>query len=246
MLEAIDGNKDKVANTQGWCAPTEMWTPAGKSWAVTDTDLVSPQSGWRVGLCKRPGTCMEWQAWVGGIFQKKKKRKKRHSVAVWGILLQQLALVLPPYPCLATVVVLLLWQWRTQAHIWSPGDSAHLTLPPRGTSHPAPVPRVLQGHWPSKRKAEDPTEENCRAQGVSNPQKDLTCCGGWTTLKGCWESLASRTAKSQKMVCELPLICAPQGQCYWWKEGIGQAQKGRWGPGSKLRNWTGGWVTVKL
>ena len=39
-----------------------LWTPAGKSWALTDPDPVSPQSGWRVELCERPGACLEWQA----------------------------------------------------------------------------------------------------------------------------------------------------------------------------------------
>ena len=55
-------NKDKVANTQGQCAPTETVDAAGKSWAVTDPDPVSPQSGWRVGLRERPGACLEQQA----------------------------------------------------------------------------------------------------------------------------------------------------------------------------------------
>ena len=33
-----------------------------KSWALSDLDLDSPPSGWKVGLCERPGTCYERQA----------------------------------------------------------------------------------------------------------------------------------------------------------------------------------------
>ena len=47
------------------------------------------------------------------------------------------------------------------------------------------------------------------------------------------------TAKSEKVVCELPLIGAPQGQHNWWTEGIGWMQKGTGGPGSEMRNWAG-------
>ena len=90
-------------------------------------------------------------------------------------------------------------QQRQSAHACSPGDGVRLTPPPSGTTVPKPstlgasagkacthichgshggVP-ALQGHWISKRKAElPPAEERCRTQGVSNPQKDLTQCGG--------------------------------------------------------------------
>ena len=37
---------------------------------------------------------------------------------------------------------------------------------------------------------------------------------------------------------ELPLIGAPQGQHNWWTKGIGRSRM-------TLRNWTGGWTTVK-
>ena len=61
ILEVTVGNKDKVANIEGWCAPAETVDPAGKSWAVMDPDPDSPWSGWRVGLCERPGACLECQ-----------------------------------------------------------------------------------------------------------------------------------------------------------------------------------------
>ena len=51
-----------MANTQGQWAPTETVDEAEKSWAVMNPDLVTPQYGWRVGLCERPDPCMEWQA----------------------------------------------------------------------------------------------------------------------------------------------------------------------------------------
>ena len=78
MLEVTRGDKDKVANAEGRCAPTET-VDAGwiitreigergeawrrkKCWAVTDPDPDSLQSGWKVGLCERPGSCLELQA----------------------------------------------------------------------------------------------------------------------------------------------------------------------------------------
>ena len=48
--------------------------------------------------------------------------------------------------------------------------------------------------------------------------------GSWTTLKRFWECLAPRTAKREKVVCELPLISAHQGWHDWWIEGVGLAQ----------------------
>ena len=56
MLEVAGrGDKDKVANTQGRCAPTEAVEQLGSD----NPDLVSPQSGHKAGLCQRPGTCLE-------------------------------------------------------------------------------------------------------------------------------------------------------------------------------------------
>ena len=52
-----------------------LWTLAGKSWALTDPDPHSPQSGWRVGLCERPLAFLEQQASTGGIFSKRKKKR---------------------------------------------------------------------------------------------------------------------------------------------------------------------------
>ena len=43
---------------------------------MTDPDSDSLWSGWRVGLCERPGVCMERQAFIGGIFQKEKGKKE--------------------------------------------------------------------------------------------------------------------------------------------------------------------------
>ena len=79
---------------------------------------------------------MEWQDWAGGIAQKEKVKKKRHSVAVWGILLQQL-LQPPPHPA-PTVVWKALslyprkrerrYHGRTGAHTCSPEESVHPNL----------------------------------------------------------------------------------------------------------------------
>ena len=70
-------------------------------------------------------------------------------------------------------------------------------------------------------------EESSRAQEVSSPQKDETPWRSRTTLK---RLTVPRTAKSEKVVYELPLTGVPQGQHYWWLEGIGLAQKGTEGP----------------
>ena len=67
-----------MANTQGQCAPDET-VDAGwvitreiaelgnvgrreKRWAMTDPDLDCLRSGWKVGLCEKPGACLELQA----------------------------------------------------------------------------------------------------------------------------------------------------------------------------------------
>ena len=50
------------------------------------------------------------------------------------------------------------------------------------------------------------------------------------------EPLASRTAKSKKVECELPLMGVPQGQHNWWTEGLGGEQKGTEELGWRLDN----------
>ena len=47
---------------RGSVHPLRLWMVAGESSFVTDPDLDSPWSGWRVGLSERPGACLEWQA----------------------------------------------------------------------------------------------------------------------------------------------------------------------------------------
>ena len=50
---------------------------------------------------------------------------------------------------------------------------------PESTAAAKAAPLPCRANWLSKRKVEPPTaEESFRAQGVSNPQKDLTQCGG--------------------------------------------------------------------
>ena len=78
MLEVTGGNKDTVEDTQGRCSPAgavetswvitretgepgDAWRKE-KSWAVMDLDPESLPSGWKVGLCERPGACRAWQA----------------------------------------------------------------------------------------------------------------------------------------------------------------------------------------
>ena len=72
MLEVTVGNKDKVGDAQGRCSPVgtvdtgwaitrETGEPSDswrreKSWAVMDPDPDSLLTGWKVGLCDRPGT----------------------------------------------------------------------------------------------------------------------------------------------------------------------------------------------
>ena len=78
MLEVAGGNKDEVGDAQGRCSPAETVNSSWgitretgdlgdawrreKSWAVTDPDWDSLCAGWKVGLCERPATCLEWQA----------------------------------------------------------------------------------------------------------------------------------------------------------------------------------------
>ena len=73
MLEVTVGNKEKVGDAQGQCSPTEIvatgWVITReigelsdvwrreKSRAMTEPDLDSLQSGWKVGLCERPVVC---------------------------------------------------------------------------------------------------------------------------------------------------------------------------------------------
>ena len=62
MLEVTGGNKDEVANTGGLFAPTQTVVTDWKELGHDGPDTDSPWSGWRVGLCERPGHCMEWEA----------------------------------------------------------------------------------------------------------------------------------------------------------------------------------------
>ena len=73
MLEVTGGNKDKVGDTQGWCSSAETMDTSWvitrengelgdawrreKSWVVIDPGQDSLQSGWKVGLYEKPGTC---------------------------------------------------------------------------------------------------------------------------------------------------------------------------------------------
>ena len=55
---------------------------------MMDPDLDSSQSGCRVGLCE--SQALVWSSRLEQEeFFKNKQRKNKHSVAVWGILLQQ-------------------------------------------------------------------------------------------------------------------------------------------------------------
>ena len=49
---------------------------------------------------------------------------------------------------------------------------------------------------------------------------------------------ASKTAKSKKVDCELPLTSATQGEQYLWTKGQGGSRR-------TLRKWTAGWTTAK-
>ena len=56
MPEVTGGIRTKWQTHRGWVHPLRLWMLARKSWAVTDPDLVSPWTGWRVGLYDKPGT----------------------------------------------------------------------------------------------------------------------------------------------------------------------------------------------
>ena len=65
----------------------------------------------------------------------------------------------------------------------------------------------------------------------------------WLTRKlnypeGALRPLESRTKKSKKVECELPLTGTTQGQQNWWTKGLRGSRR-------ILRNWTGGWTTAK-
>ena len=78
MLDVAGRYRDKVADAQWWCSPTETvdgsWVitreigepgdtwRTEKSWAVMGSDPESLRSVWKVGLCERPGACWEQQA----------------------------------------------------------------------------------------------------------------------------------------------------------------------------------------
>ena len=66
---------------------------AGEGWAVMDPDADSHWSNWRVGLWERPRLLYGVASLSRRNFSKRKSEKKRHSVAVWGVLLKQ-----PPWP----------------------------------------------------------------------------------------------------------------------------------------------------
>ena len=109
------------------------------------------------------------------------------------------------------------------------------------TSHLAPAHRgteCCRAYSLSSRKAEWTAEGSCRARGDCSPCKDLTQKGAGLPYRSTRVSLAPSTAKSKKVECELPLICATQGRPNWWTKGLG-------GRIRTLRNWTGSWTTVK-
>ena len=76
------GNKDEVVN------PQRLWVWLGRveSWVMWGPDPDSPRSGWRGGLCERTGPSLYG---VAGLSRRNCSKRKRHSGAVWGSLLQQ-------------------------------------------------------------------------------------------------------------------------------------------------------------
>ena len=71
------------------------WLGRVKSWALRGH---SSWSSWRGGLCERTGPSLYGVAGLSRRnFSKRKSEKKRHSVAIWGILQQQ-PLQPPPHP----------------------------------------------------------------------------------------------------------------------------------------------------
>ena len=76
------GNKDEVVN------PQRLWVWLGRveSWVMWGPDPDSPRSGWRGGLCERTGPSVYG---VAGLSRRNCSKRKRHSGAVWGSLLQQ-------------------------------------------------------------------------------------------------------------------------------------------------------------
>ena len=71
------------------------WLGRVKSWALRGH---SSWSSWRVGVCERTGPSLYGVAGLSRRnFSKRKSEKKRHSVAIWGILQQQ-PLQPPPHP----------------------------------------------------------------------------------------------------------------------------------------------------
>ena len=105
-----------------------------------------------------------------------------------------------------------------------------------------PCPAGPTGSLRGKQRC--PSEESCStllwgASGSQQSPERLNSVGVLNYPKGLWESLAARTARREKVVCELLRIGAPQGQHNWWTEGIGWMQKGTGGPGSEMRNWAG-------
>ena len=85
-------------------------------------------------------------AWSGRLEQeevfKKKKRKKRHLAAVWGILRQQLTWSPVPLPLPSLEMLPWWWDIRPQAHARRPGDGALPNMPDQWLSVP-PHPQAL-------------------------------------------------------------------------------------------------------
>ena len=111
----------------------------------------------------------------------------------------------------------------------APGTDYLLSSP--CAQSPAAPSGCLEERWKC------PAEGRCRALGDSSLQKDLTQCGV-NYPEGELRVSASKRTKSKKVVCELPLIGAPQGQHNWWTKGLGGSRRA-------LRNRAGGWKKVK-
>ena len=120
-----------------------LWTLAEESWAVMDPHTVGPESGWRVGLCERPNACLEWQAWIGGIFLKEKEKSSTQQ-DVWGILHSSRPRLLHPYPHLAASSCPKHWGWRAP----HPMPSSCLSMLTWCTpDHLAPWLPILPQQW---------------------------------------------------------------------------------------------------
>ena len=72
-LKLLGGIRMKWQTHRGSVHQLRLWTPAGKSWALRDTDPDSLWSAWRVVLCERPGACLSGRLEQEEIFKKTKK-----------------------------------------------------------------------------------------------------------------------------------------------------------------------------